>query len=82
MGIPAPPQERLEGEAAHSPPSDDSILQLIPIKQKTWEEKSISTPHDAEPLGVRVATGGGLLPSSNQSRRPCAALAILITNTA
>ncbi len=37
MGIPAPPQERLEGEGAHSPPSDTIILQLTTPTKTTPE---------------------------------------------
>ena len=81
IGIPAPPQERLEGEGTHSPPSNTIILQLSTLK-KIREKKTISTRHDVEPLRVHIATGGGPLPSSNQSVRPCAALPIFITNTA
>ena len=71
----------LEGEGAHSPPSDTIILQLSTLK-KIREKKTISTRHDVEPLGVHIATGGGPLPSSNKSVRPCAALPTFITNTA
>ena len=69
----------LEGEGAHSPPSDTIILQLSTLK-KIREKKTISTRHDVEPLGVGIATGGGPLPSSNKSVRPCAALPTFITN--
>ena len=47
------------------------ICHTLSTLKKIREKKTISTRHDVEPLRVHIATGGGPLPSSNQSVRPC-----------